>query len=195
MAGDPKTLRQAWTWSLPRRSIEADSPSPPVGIVSPGKGGDGWGLGMDRTAAVEDGDLVAVLKQAKHEDLQRIVDTLAKAWDVTVKEDPRIRDAAGDLTRVPEAVAEHLCRAGGNAVRNLMFGPPSYEQVVRRVCRKLSIATPVGAGVVERERTMLQAIFERAWNEMSPQEREQVVSETLRLAGDGSQPTSATPFP
>ncbi len=121
----------------------------------------------------QDGTLISVLSRASHDDLLVIAEALDRSFDVTIKQDKRYGPAAADLTAIPEVIAEHVTRAGGNSFANIWRGGvgPSYTEVLRDVCGVMSVKVPKEMGIVEMEEKLLHDVMERVWNKMSPEER------------------------
>lgn len=123
-----------------------------------------------------DEDLLPVLQRATHEDLDAIAEALDRSWDVRIKADERFRSARHDLRAAAEAIEEHILRAGGNSFRNwCRGGGPPYGEVLRGVCGVMRVEVSEGGTVLEMEEALLRTVVERAWEGMTPREREEIV--------------------
>ncbi len=140
------------------------------------------------------GDLLPVLRRASHDDLKHIVEALDRSWDVHIKSDVRYRRAAHDLTIIPEVIADHVTRAGGNAVRNkLRGGGPPYEEVLRDVCKVMKVEIEKDMTVLAIEEKMLKDIIERLWEAMSPEQRKEVLQAAAKQKDGAAQAFADAP--
>lgn len=141
----------------------------------------------DALADLRSGELLPVLQRASHEQLAEIVDALAESWTARVKQDARYKQAAKDLTQIPDVIAEHVRRAGGHAFANLWRGSgPAYPQVLRSLCRKMKVTVPKDSDVVTLEQHLLTEIMERVLRTMSSEDQERLkrdAEEMLRQIG------------
>ena len=118
------------------------------------------------------GDLLAVLHRASHDELKEIVEALHRSLDVRIKDNPHYIAAKRDLTRVPDVIADYLLRAGGHSLVNAWRGSgPPYPKVLRDVCQVMKVSVSDGLGVVETEALLLREVTERVWAKMSPEQR------------------------
>lgn len=132
--------------------------------------------------ALPNGDLLAVLRRASHADLRKIVEALHRSLDVRIKDNPRYIAAKRDLTRVPDVIAEYLLRAGGHGLVNAWRGGgPPYPEVLRDVCRVMTVAVPDGLDIVETEALLLREVTERVWAKMTPEQRQAALN---RVGGE-----------
>jgi hypothetical protein len=79
------------------------------------------------------------LRYTTHDELVGIVEAVNMALDSRIKWDKRYNENQNDLTKEPDLIAEHLCRAGGHAVKNWTRRcGPAYAEVVHDVCRAIN---------------------------------------------------------
>lgn len=123
-----------------------------------------------------DGSLISVLGRATHDDLALIVEALDRSFDVIIKQDERYKRSTDDLTAIPDVIANHLTRAGGNAFANIWRGNngPPYAEVLHDVCMVMKVKVPKDMGIVEMEEKLLSGVMERVWAKMTPEQREEV---------------------
>lgn len=149
---------------------------------------------------IEDGFLIPVLRQATHEELASIINSLDRGSDVFIKRSPLYLAAQHDLTKVPKFIARSLCRAGGHSLWNLFRGGdgPSYRVVLEDVCSKFSVPRPTNASAVALEEALLEAVIKRVLADLPAEQRDELLS---RLAGKVGRPIpwndvlgSAAPF-
>ncbi|RQS90442.1 ubiquinol-cytochrome C chaperone family protein [Burkholderia contaminans] len=149
------------------------------------------------TALLEDKDLADVLVPAQSEDLAVLVDILTdngKGRLFLSKESQEKLLEAKKLEAYPEevlALIAHLIRwYGGNTLANLYRkgkGVP-YREELEDVVDHLKLRFPKGTPVVELERAVITAIFQKAWDTMSPDERAQAFA----FVREGAVPSAAS---
>jgi uncharacterized protein YaaW (UPF0174 family) len=134
------------------------------------------------------GSLTAVLELATHAELDCIVEALDRSWDSLVKAESLYQSYKDDWTRCPFYVEHHLLRAGGNSFRNIVRdGGPPYPEVLRDVCRVVKVDVADTDDVTAMEENFLRDIVERAWHDMTPEQREEIAraaKDELGLAED-----------
>lgn len=115
---------------------------------------------------------IEVLKKASHAELEPLVRYLDIPFDVRIKRDPRYLQHADDLTKIPEVIDEHLRRAGGHSLRNVIRGEgPPYREVVIDVCKRAGVPVRDEAEASELEISLLKKLSGDKWATMSLAER------------------------
>jgi uncharacterized protein YaaW (UPF0174 family) len=154
------------------------------------------GVQLMTRSDLETDSALPVLRRASNADLSIIVDFLANAFDVSIKQDPRYREASENLTSIPDVIDEHLRRAGGNAISNFIRGAegPQYIEVVRDVCEAMKVNFGDLHSVPGMEERLLHSVAEPVWAEMIPEDRTKIltsVGEFMRQDGAASVPSIA----
>jgi uncharacterized protein YaaW (UPF0174 family) len=152
------------------------------------------------TSVQEDNDLAEVLDTAHHEDLDVLVDILTdngKGRLFLSNESLQKLSAAKEGKAYPAevlALIAHLIQwYGGNTLANLYRKGKgvSYRVVLEDVADHLKVRLPKEMHVAELERAVIAAIFQKAWDRMSPDERAQAYEFVGQGAPVGAGPLSA----
>jgi uncharacterized protein YaaW (UPF0174 family) len=136
--------------------------------------------------SIESGSLLAVLRRASHHDLYEIVESINRAFDSLIKWDDRYKANREDLTKAPNFIADHLCRAGGHAVRNwFRGGGPDYPEVVQDVCAAVSVRLPEVKDrmVVDMEVALLKVLLAKATKNLSAEQQADLLAQMASAAG------------
>lgn len=133
---------------------------------------------------LENGDLLAVLCRASHEELKAVIEAVNKGLDVFVAWETWYIDNQNDLTKVPEQIADSLCRTGGHLVANKFRGTgPDYATVVADVCNAMRIPPMAEPNIVAMEEALLRLLLERAMKRMSEEQKAEMLRKMAGAAG------------
>ena len=126
------------------------------------------------------GDLLAVLRRLKHGELKEIVASLARSWDVMIKQDKNFEKNKENLENIPALIGAHILRAGGSFLGNQYRGSgPPYQEILRDVCKLMKVKVGERDDIIRMEERLLYELVERMWNDMSPEERKKAVGEDI----------------
>jgi uncharacterized protein YaaW (UPF0174 family) len=123
------------------------------------------------------------LVHAKKEDLQTLVDYLTKDKDGEKRyaqellDEKRFIAAKGDLVKVWDLIAAELQLFGGDAIVNKIRGKGvPYKEILGDVCDQLRVKIGKSQSVYEIENRILEKLFEKFWNELTPERRKELKS-------------------
>ena len=130
-----------------------------------------------------DSDLNSVLSKATNSELKPLVEYITKKLSNAIDIDDRYKKYPNEPTKYYDLIADEIRAMGGNSFANLFRGEGvSYHEVVCDVADKLDVNYNKKSTAERIEEQIINTVFERAWDKMSPSERE----EAMKSVGGGS---------
>ena len=128
----------------------------------------------------EDRDL-EVLKYADNEMLKFLVTYLTKDENGSVRlteellDNENFKKSNGDFKQVWKEIAAELQYFGGDTFANLFRGSGVlYREILIDVCKKIKVEFNDSQKTIDIEQNLLSKLFEKAWSEMSQQEKDDI---------------------
>lgn len=132
------------------------------------------------------GDLYALLSVCTKEDLDPLVSYITNKLTNMLDINEDYKRYRPDHTKYYRAIADEIRLFGGNTFKNLWRGEgPSYDEVLRDVCKKLDV--PCDAiSTVKNENNLLTICLDRQWKGLSEKEREKLIAEAQANVAKGT---------
>lgn len=124
-----------------------------------------------------DFDLNPLLDRATDDELMPLVEYLLQNFTNSLSNDPAFLRHPHEPHLYANAIATEIRAMGGNSIVNLFRGRGvSYREVVCDVANRLHLDYDNHSGVEDIEALILYHVFQRAWDRMTPQEREEFIN-------------------
>ena len=126
------------------------------------------------------------LRRCPNAELQKLCDYLTFDSDGTYRiseelsnTDAYIQNYPDNMKGMADEMANELLKFGSNSIMTFIHDgrPDSYEDVVRRVCKKMKVETTDMDDAVQMEHQLLQHVCETAINNMSDEEIDDLADE------------------
>lgn len=135
-----------------------------------------------------DNDLIPLLRQASSEDLGVLIEYIHKAYNEDLSSVPAFKEQnpranekiyEGDHRAYADEIAAEIQRYGGNSFSNAFRGGKGipYIEVVRDVADNLKVNYNKNADAATIERQIQLKILEKAYEQMSDEERAELLKE------------------
>ena len=133
---------------------------------------------MNKNTDIFDPDLNPVLEIATAEELDILVEYQKKKISQLLTIDEAYKKYAPDHTKYPDLIAKELRDFGGNTLINIFRGEgPSYHEIACDVAETVEAPFKKSQDIETIENAILSTILEKAWSEMSEEEKKTLLNE------------------
>lgn len=130
-----------------------------------------------------DSDLNPVLGLASDEELGHLVGIMLEKWSEMLTIDPLYKEHSPNHSMYPDLIAKELRDFGGQTFVTLFRGEgPSYHEIVCDVAKKLKAPYKKTQSLERIEESIISTVLEEAWENMSEEEREELLKE-FKISG------------